>query len=290
VAVVAAAAAAAASGPEVPESVRSLQDAERQLSAAAARDGARQALADRLSPLAILLAPRPVSARVWLQEHPPAEGRWTWTPEFVLVSGLGDLGCAFGSWRVEPTAEGGATQGGSYVSVWRFHPQTGWKVLLQAASPCPAGAPAAADTAEVPFAVAGPPVEAPHGLQEKERAGLIEADREFARTAGRDGLRAAYRRWAAPDVRLAATSRPAVGALDALPNLVDSLVGTLECEPVASRTAGSADLGYTFGICRWLPSGGGAPDEWSYARVWRRDAAGGLRLAVEVRQPVPPRE
>ena len=71
------------------------------------------------------------------------------------------------------------------------------------------------------------------------------------------------------------------GAHGGTPDIIeDGVTGYLV--PYGDGMSASRDLGYSYGLLIARPSGAAAPDTVSYLHVWRRDAAGRWKLALDV--------
>jgi hypothetical protein len=90
--------------------------------------------------------------------------------------------------------------------------------------------------------------EAPH----RRRAVMI-VEREFLDLARREGVHAAYRRYAADDVRLLRPNYLPASGLEA--SLEMQPEGELQGSPDFADAAWEADLGYAYGTARFRPAG-----------------------------------
>jgi ketosteroid isomerase-like protein len=271
---------------ELPAPALSLVEAEAALAAAMSTADPRGAMLTRSAAFAVLLRPTPVSAPKWLPVNPPLEGRYSWQPAFVEISGLGDLGYTTGPWQVVEKA-GGAVRRGAYLAIWRFHPAVGWQLLMHGANEDSAHAVAAAG--EPPSSVGTASRLYPDEAKAEARKLLVDADRAYGTAAAQQGERAALAPLAADDIRLCRPgSAPAAGR-DAVLAALPAAPAAFAINPIGARVADSGDLGYTYGT--WSSGPAGTPpdslDTWSYVHVWRLDGQGGHRLAMEFALPIP---
>lgn len=277
--------AAGASPDSIPPPVTSLRDAETALVAAAEKNGLRQALDSRLSPLGMLFQPYPTRGQPWVKEHDVPDARWT--PARVEVSGLGDVGYTAGPWHTTGADSVPVIQG-QYLSFWRYHPQTGWKILLHIT----AGAHLQTEAALPPPGsfewIMGPvPVMASHDTVSARRNALGPADAALAARVGEQGWRNAYAAVTTSDVRAYRPGEPPAVGQAAVLERVARESGSVEWVVVGSWIAQSVDLGYTYGRCvRGTGNAAEPAQEWSYVHVWRMDRTGSRRLALEFLTPI----
>ncbi len=268
----------------LPPSVQLLTKAENDFMAAAATIGARQAFADRFAAMAVLLRPRPVEGLGWLKDNPPPDGKWSWTPDFVETSGGEDLGYTTGPWQLVP-AGSSPLRSGDYLSIWRYHPQIGWKLLLTAATEH-----AAPDAGAPPhYFVDWCTAIAPHESLTVAREAINAADVDLGVQATKLGLRAALAARATDDIRVIGNGELSRVGRDAVLAASPAEPAAYEWEPVTTRVALSSELGYTIGNCTIAPAGTpkSKATAWSYVHIWRKDRKGAQRLALEFMLPIP---
>lgn len=276
---------AGASTDSIPPRLTSLSAAETALVAAVEKKGMRDAFDTRMSPLATLFQPYPTRGQTWIKEHAMPDARWT--PAFVEVSGVGDLGYSVGPWHTTG-ADSLPVISGQYLSFWRYHPQTDWKMMLHIT----AGAhlqtkPAPPPAGEFAWIMGPVPVVASHDTVTARRNTLGAADAALAASVNQQGWRAGYAAVTAPDARgYRPGEPPAVGQAALLERLAKES-GTVEWDVVGSWLAQSIDLGYTYGRClRGAGAAGEPAQEWAYVHVWRMDRKGSRRLALEFLAPI----
>jgi len=121
----------------------------------------------------------------------------------------------------------------------------------------------------------------------KAKADLLAADEAFTQAAAGDGLREAYAKLAADDLRLLQENQqPAVGkdtALKAVPADKAALVWV----PAASDVASSGDLGYSYGVSYKADDTARATPQASYLHIWQQ-IKGNWKLVLALESPVPP--
>ena len=117
---------------------------------------------------------------------------------------------------------------------------------------------------------------------------LLAVDRAFADAARRDGIRAAFLAYAAPDATMfrdgvGPIGGPA-GGVEAIAKTFDGAPpATLEWQPEEAIAAAGGDLGYTWGCWRYTPQQGDAkPLVGHYLTVWRRQPDGRWRWLADI--------
>jgi hypothetical protein len=274
-----------ATADSIPASVTGLAGAETALVAAVEQRGMRDALDSRLSPLAMLFQPYPTMGPPWIKEHAAPDARWA--PEFVEVSGVGDLGYTVGPWHTTGV-DSTPLFAGSYLSFWRYHERTDWKMMLHITDGAPVMAPPALPVGnQLHFAMGPVPVVASHDTVAARRNALGGADEALTASVAKNGWREAFAAFTAVDVRCYRPGEPpAVGQAAVLESLAKD-TGTVEWDLVGSWLAQSVDLGYTYGKCRRGTGAAKEPKtEWAYVHVWRMDRGGSRRLALEFLAPI----
>jgi ketosteroid isomerase-like protein len=101
---------------------------------------------------------------------------------------------------------------------------------------------------------------------------VMNADRAFAAAALRNGARAAFVAYAAPDAMM---FRDGVGPVKGHPAIAASFResggAVPEWGPEGGEVAASGDLGYTWGYFRWTASdGSGKQSTGNYVSIWRK--------------------
>ena len=106
---------------ELPQPYAAVAAAEREFAAAGARDGVQKSFLAHFADDAIVLHPFPVSGLKWYREHAdPPGGKLIWGPQYVAVSGAGDLALSSGPWRFEAEHDGKPVSAhGHFISIWR---------------------------------------------------------------------------------------------------------------------------------------------------------------------------
>jgi len=109
--------------------IDSLIGAERAFSALSVAKGMRAAFLTYLADDAVVFRPGPINGkRSWLVRR-DVPGVLEWAPEFVELSGAGDLGFSTGPWMYRASANAKEDHG-QFVTVWRRNARGAWEVAL----------------------------------------------------------------------------------------------------------------------------------------------------------------
>ena len=273
-------AAAPASAQSRDQSVSKIVAAERAFAKLALESSTQKAFDRYLAHDAYVFRPRAMKAIEASARAPlPANLALTWEPEWADVSRAGDLGYTTGPWVSGARNNAQADpRFGQYLTIWRRQQDGTWMGVLDGGVATPA-------YATSPKKVATAPVSAWAGRSDvaQNRASLMRADNDFSAASKKAGYAAAIRQIARDDVRLMRSGAfPALG--------VDSVTASTTAArvtwwvPVEATTASSGDLGYTRGTyVVTLP--GNKRESGDYVRVWKRDASGAWRVAVDLLMP-----
>ncbi|RJP73348.1 MAG: nuclear transport factor 2 family protein [Candidatus Zixiibacteriota bacterium] len=269
-----------------PDPLQSLVEAERAFARAAADKGVRAAFLQYLADEAVVFRPQAVEARRWYLNYPESEAGLAWEPAFAEVSRSGDLGYTLGPWTYRPSLRDSIQAYGHYVTVWRRQADGAWKAVADIGVPHPPQAGPATLSLR-------PPAPAPEGdslaLADAftRRQALLDAERDFFARAAVEGMQAAYREFADPDLRLLRSESPPAQGLPAALDLLSP--GYLTGFPDFAEVAWTADLGYAYGtgLLRRTRTEEETAGRYSYLRVWRRET-GAWKIALDVTIPAEP--
>jgi len=260
----------AETAPALPKTYAAVAAAEREFAAAGRRDGIQKSFLAHFDDAAIVMRPFATAAPAWYRTHPDQPGTLIWAPQYLAVSGAGDLGLSSGPWRYEGVRDGKPVAAhGHFFSLWK-HDAHGWRVLFDHGVGHSAPEAAVENTVLIPIAADAA----------KSSAAATSKRREAALAAADDALRAAlnqssgsaYATFALPQTLwlregaapLRAPAPPATGK------------SPCGCGPrVGLHVAASGDLGYTIGGAESARVAG------VDARVWHYDG-GAWKLLAEV--------
>jgi ketosteroid isomerase-like protein len=283
-----------AARPDRAAAWASLVDAERSFARTSEEKGVREAFLAWLGPDAVVFRPAPVEGRpVYERMDPAVPAVLTWGPEIADVAASGELGYTSGPYELRPGRGAEPSGFGHYVSIWKKQPDGAWRVVLDAGVPHPPPGPPPATVRDLGPPPSGEAPElSPEALREAEAAFVKTAAGAFAERAGRDGLRAAYRAFAAEGVRAYRPGRPPLVGKPALLETVPARAGRVSPGSRGRRAAFQAglayagDLAYEFGTFE----SGKAPSEIetsAYLRIWRRPPRGEWAIVLDLELPVP---
>jgi ketosteroid isomerase-like protein len=205
----------------------------------------------------------------------PADLALIWAPAWADISVAGDLGYTTGPWRAGPRGvpTDSLPAAGQYVTLWRRTPD-GFRFTLDCGTNH--------DAADVVWpdrvGIAPPPTPAQAPDPQAASDALLIADEDLA-AALAEGDPAPYRAYATDAVRvLRDGAAPAFGP-DAL--IAAAPPTAVSYVPANAVVASSNDLGYSWGEVR---DAGNAeqPANGYYLRIWRRQADGSWKLALDL--------
>jgi ketosteroid isomerase-like protein len=260
-------------GGEWQSAVSDVLVAERAFAARARDTTVQQAFLESVADTAVLFRPGPVDARTLLDTQPyPPDFRLEWEPDWTDASADGGLGYTTGPWSAGRRAGNSAfVSHGSYVTIWRRIPRRGWRVILdigtggaQQVTPREARSPAL------------PPTPVPDGDSSALDRSIRLLDEDFTEAAVADSN--ALASFVTTDTRfLRDGSTTMIGAREAT-DAYRHRERDARWSRVGSGVSRAGDLGYVFGT--WRSS---QPDSatGAWLRIWRRDAAGDWKLALD---------
>lgn len=270
----------------------SLVEAERSFSRTCVAKGLRASFMEFFAEDGIRFLPHPVNAQENFRQRPapaaPQSFTLSWEPVFADVSQAGDLGFTTGPYLLTDNEKKNPPGHGYYSSIWRKQNDGSWKVLLDYGTDAPA--PANPDSPP-PFKS----VKDTGWKRNATKAGLDDStvlanlDREISTLSASQGITATYRHYLLSDARLhRAGVMPLVEPKSILAFLEQQQWTNVSFEPIASGMAQSADLGYSYGKYslqrKETPS---VLEKGYYARVWKRDANGNWKIALDVANSLP---
>lgn len=256
-----------------------MADAERAFARAAAQRGIRAAFLEFLDDDAIGFQPVLGNAREAYRASPeppdPLATKLVWEPRTGEIAASGDLGWLTGPYRVIPGGDGSRTRYGCYFSVWRRVADGPWRVLIDVgittAEACAFAAAGFVPSADKEARFSGPAASA--------RESLRAADVEVARDAQKVGAATALAKVLNARVRVHRSGHQPVVGRGAAAKWLRANATSLSFTPLDGDSAGSGDLGYTYG--RYTH---GAETGY-YVRVWHRTAAGAWTLVADIESP-----
>jgi len=232
----------------------------------------------------IMFRPGPVRGKDFLSSRPPARAKLVWRPIAADLSAAGDLGYTTGPYEIwPPGAAADAKPGtGYFVTLWKRQADGSFKFVLDLGS---GGNPPPAQREPdyaAPAGTAGVKLAKAAGDPAAGRESLLAADRKLAA-----GDAAAYLAAFAQDGRALRNEQPLAVGHDAVAKVLPTLK-TADWKVDQAHVADSGDLGYTYGTVSLPGAGpGGAAAPGDYLKIWKKDAAGAWKIAVDVVAPRP---
>jgi ketosteroid isomerase-like protein len=277
-----------------PPELMALVESERAFARTSVEKGVRASFLQYFAANCISFAPDPGNARTRLLARPapnplPATVL-DWQPIYADISQAGDMGYTTGpSTFVDHRPNPRPNYYGFYFSVWKKQPDGNWKVVLDIGTETPDASATPAQTFQP-----APTIR----LKPKSNynpadgwAELVKLESEFSQIAGSQGIKSAYFKYRAADLRLHRDGHfPMTG-----PELENSYLWTqptfATSAPIFTEVAKSGDLGYVYGRYELTDAAAKAAHQATekgyYVRVWPRDASGHWKLAADITSVVP---
>ena len=251
-------------------------DAETAFAAQAAKAGAPAAFLAHCAPTAVVTDEgRLANAEaVWRARPARAGARLAWYPVWADVAQSGELGYTTGPWTSFYNNQ--PQTSGEYVTVWRKQPDGRWKFAVDLGVERVGVTPAPVATVPQPRlpAAAATPSTAPANI-------VLDVDRKFA-AAELLKPGATYQQYLSAEARLYRPGLSMMQGAGAAANM-KNLDGGYLFTPTGGYLAAAGDLGYVVGTLHRPGAGPRRPaEDGSYLRIWRREAAAGWRVVVEV--------
>ena len=278
----------------VESDLRTLVETERAFSRAATEKGTRDAFLEFLAEDGIVFRPGPVNGKQVWRERAPVQSLLTWQPVYADVSDAGDLGYTTGPWEFrQKRTDQQAAAHGHFFTVWKKQQDGTWKAALDLgiSHPAPAVSLAATDFSAIKFT---PTKKKSRKIKvEDERSVLLNADREFAQSSVTRGTLKAFLSYLTKDARLMRPDNFPIIGLEKIRAALSPTAhpGILSWQPTFADVSRSGDLGYTYGTYerKENATSNTASESGNYVRIWRREADGTWKVALDLLNPVPPR-
>lgn len=275
---------------EASPAFNSLVESEHAFARAAAEKGTRDAFLEFLADDGIVFQPGPVNGKQSWSARPKRPGLLSWYPIFANVSSAGDMGYTTGPWEFRRDgADEKPIAYGNFVSVWKKQADGRWRVALDIGTGNDAPASAPPDKAEgsQQAAIGKPRLKAE---SVDERTALMNLDREFAKASAADGAAKAFASYAADDVRLHREGQFPVKGKEAALAVLSARAERLSWQPVRADVSRSGDLGYTYGTYELGGADSSPQETGNYLRIWKQEAGGKWKVALDLLNPIPPKQ
>lgn len=259
--------------------VAEVTKSEKDFSKLAVEKGIRTAFLEYLADDSIVFHGGPVNGKKWYEGRPETPGILYWQPIAAELSAAGDLAYSTGPWEYRKTSmEEKPIAYGTFASIWKKQPDGRFKVAVDLGTSYPSSTVAVSSLESVAVSPV-PPGKALNKIDvEKEKASLMQLERDFSGLSREKGVETAYGQWAADGIRmLREGAEPVTGKSNLKPLLPAS--GSFSWEPVAAGISASGDLGYAYGGAH---TDGATPQKGNYLRVWKRQPDGKWRIVLDV--------
>jgi ketosteroid isomerase-like protein len=273
-----------------PPELLALVESERAFARTSVEKGVRASFLEYFADNCVSFAPAPGDARARLLARPAPKTLpptvLNWHPIYADISQAGDMGYTTGpSTFVDNGPQHRPNYYGFYFSVWKKQADGNWKVVLDIGTETP-------NASAVPAQEFQPAPTIRLKLKSNYNpadgwAEIIGLEGEFSRLASTKGIKTAYFKYRAADLRLHRDGYfPMTG-----PHLENSYIWTqptfASSKPIFAEVAKSGDLGYVYGSYDLKNSAGTIVEQGFYTRVWRRDVNGKWKLAADITSPMP---
>ena len=269
----------------------SLVAAERAFAHTSVEKGIRESFRMFFAEDGINFQPHPTKTREAILKRPAPATRppvvLDWQPAYADVSMAGDLGYTTGPYTfTNNSPEKKSTNYGFYFSIWKKQADGSWKVVVDCGIDTP-------DHSGQKFAFkAAPQASPPRGRArfdlEKERASLVDLDRQFLKEANSLGLVKAFQKYLGDEPRLHRNGMFPLTGRQAIKSFLSTKTPYLTWDPLNSDVSESNDLGYTYGSYELKSPGSSKVEKGYYVRVWKRDQTKKWKLALDTLSPIPP--
>lgn len=268
--------------PERPgEAVRTIVNRENEFFGFARDHSTRAAFLEFLADDAVLFDPGPVNGKAVWTKRAEDNSSLVWQPEFAAVARACDIGYDTGPWEFRKNKAAEKPDAfGHFVSIWKKQKDGRWEVAVDYGIEH-AQLPAEPQPAEMVYS--------DDGLNEP-------VDTKAARKAAR-GARDAFLKAAENDSAAALLGAadetirvyrqgvlPAIGR-EAAGVMLGSTTGKLKMDSTGGGVSRTGDLAYDYGSYSFTR--GDAKEPGHYLQVWRTDANGAWKIALDLQRKLP---
>jgi ketosteroid isomerase-like protein len=277
-----------------PPDLMSLVESERAFARTSVEKGVRASFLEYFAANCISFAPDAGNARTRLLARPapnplPATVL-DWHPIYADISQGGDMGYTTGpSTFVDHRPTPRPNYYGFYFSVWKKQTDGSWKVVLDIGTETP-------DASAVPAQAFQPAPTIQLKLKSNYNAAdgwaeLVKLESEFAKLSLSKGIKTAYFKYRAADLRLHRDGHFPMSRTELENSYLWAQPTFATSAPIFTEVAKSGDLGYVYGRYELADAAAKAAHQATekgyYVRVWRRDASGNWKLAADITSVVP---
>jgi len=258
--------------------VDTLVAAERAFARKSRDTNVRDAFLTYFAPDGIVFNPGPTNARQLYTQRPVPPFTLDWEPAYADVSQAGDLGFTTGPYRLtqnanRPRSPQKVTDQGTFFSVWEKQKDKTWKVMLDF------GVSTDTPRALRPTTLNKGTISVFHPRPGTDSSG--EA-RTLMAIEGALSKGQAYEQSLAPGAYVVQDGLQRLSTA-ARPNHLANMKSVKLWKPLGGGVAKNGDLAYTYGMYQATLIGSPKNElrQGYYARVWKRDAQGGWKIALD---------
>jgi ketosteroid isomerase-like protein len=248
---------------------------ERSFAALAAEKGTKQAFLENASSDAVLFIPDRINAKEYWNARGESKGLLSWDPNYADVSSNGLLGYTTGNWEYRSAGKGGTPEAfGNFITIWQRQPDGKYKFVVDIG--VSHDKPAAYSTALAPPAY-------PSSSNERNTSAADTAN-SFFEVIGKNGLSAAYKTYAAKEIRsFRENTMPMIGKSELL-SYIKKTKGTTRLTKRATFL-GSADIAYIVNTYTRTSEDGKA-EKGNFMQIWKL-IDGRWQIVLDIFKPVP---
>lgn len=228
----------------------------------------------------VAFAPGIVNGKEYWRSRTEFPGTLIWQPIFAFAAAGGDLGFTTGRWELKKGTDEPALGYGNYVTIWARQRDRKWKIAADVGTENPQPSESPPNLEVLP-----PDITTGTRAQEEARRELAKAEHKF-REAARKDIGKAIVDSGTDDIRIYRDkSFPAVG-LVAARLMLESEHGLVTFQPSGSKMSSSGDLYYSYG--NYSEERGNVVEHGVYVTIWRANMNGDWKLALDLRNELPP--
>ena len=278
----------------ISPALASLVAAERAFARTSVERGVRESFLEFFAEDGINFQPHPTKTREAFLSQPAPAVRppitLNWEPVWADVSAAGDLGYTTGPYTVtDNSPEKRPVRHGYYFSIWKKQPDGNWKVAVDLGTQNPT--PAATEPAfHAPRA--GRSKTDARMSQDEGRAALMDVEHKFLGEAKSRGFTKAFLDYLSGESRLHRQQMLPLVGKTAINAFLSQKSLSVTWQPLTADIAQSNDLGYVYGSyeARDNPSASAAIEKGYFVRVWKLEAGGKWKVALDITHPLPPEQ
>jgi len=263
--------------------------------------GTREAFLSFLAADSVVFRPKPIPGMKAYADAQDSPGRLSWKPVFADISISGDLGYTTGPYEFRKSkSSGDPSSCGDYVSIWGLRADGTWKVLIDAGIGHPCGGKAASESLIFQNLAVVPSPSVSEAERTKAKKELLRLESELSEASKSHDSVGPLLRYLAEDARVCRPGAPPCIERDEIGHILGKESGEWTWTPAAATVSGAADMGFTYGTAvrgravtadtgdESLAVAAPAAGEFVYLRIWKRDASGAWKIALDLQNPVSP--